>query len=181
MSFYYQWMLSHSNKEKLSIYVYLFRHARSGLAASSFGFCLMFFYWIHADKTQRIGKTLWFCTLWICQRMHGIKIWDSTPPRCICEEFLKGGEHVLMTAAKMILHDWQRGNILFFVPRPRQDDLFEEPNINGINVDDDVDSNQAFVVPVQKNLFSENELEVATADQFLNTGVDSSNSGIMKW
>lgn len=33
----------------------------------------------------------------------------------------QGGEPDLMTAAKMILHDWQRGKIPFFVPPPQQE------------------------------------------------------------
>ncbi|ONK63982.1 uncharacterized protein A4U43_C07F20900 [Asparagus officinalis] len=37
-------------------------------------------------------------------------------------KLLKGGEPDLMTAAKMVLHDWQRGKIPFFVPPPKQED-----------------------------------------------------------
>jgi len=32
----------------------------------------------------------------------------------------QGGEPDLTTAAKMVLHDWQRGKIPFFVPPPQQ-------------------------------------------------------------
>lgn len=44
-----------------------------------------------------------------------------------------------MTAAKMILHDWQRGKIPFFVPPPKLNEVSEaeeEPNVNGIDVDE---------------------------------------------
>jgi nuclear GTP-binding protein len=93
-----------------------------------------------------------------------------------------------MTAAKMILHDWQRGKIPFFVPPPRQDALSEseEPNVNGIDVDKAVDHNQASAaikaianvlssqqqrnVPVQGDLYNENELNEETADQLPDTG-----------
>jgi len=93
-----------------------------------------------------------------------------------------------MTAAKMILHDWQRGKIPFFVPPPRQDALSEseEPNVNGIDVDEAVDHNQASAaikaianvlssqqqrnVPVQGDLYNENELNEETTDQLPNTG-----------
>ena len=34
----------------------------------------------------------------------------------------QGGEPDLTTAAKMVLHDWQRGKIPFFVPPPQQSD-----------------------------------------------------------
>nr|CAD1830739.1 unnamed protein product [Ananas comosus var. bracteatus] len=37
-------------------------------------------------------------------------------------KLLKGGEPDLMTAAKMVLHDWQRGKIPFFVLPPQQDE-----------------------------------------------------------
>jgi len=100
----------------------------------------------------------------------------------------QGGEPDLMTAAKMILHDWQRGKIPFFVPPPRQDALSEseEPNVNGIDVDEAVDHNQASAaikaianvlssqqqrnVPVQGDLYNENELNEETIDQLPDTG-----------
>lgn len=98
----------------------------------------------------------------------------------------QGGEPDLMTAAKMVLHDWQRGRIPFFVSPPRTDDSSEEkPNVNGVDVDAGVNSNQASAafeaianilssqqkrsVPVQRDLFSENELEEETAEQLPNT------------
>ena len=82
-----------------------------------------------------------------------------------------------MTAAKMVLHDWQRGKIPFFVPPPRlvEESTTEEPNVNGIDTEDAGDSNKASAalkaianvmssqqqktVPVQRDLFSENELK----------------------
>ncbi|KAG8655658.1 hypothetical protein MANES_04G058628v8 [Manihot esculenta] len=90
-----------------------------------------------------------------------------------------------MTAAKMVLHDWQRGRIPFFVPPPRQqeDDSLEEPNADGINEETAGDDNQASAafraivnvissqqqknVPVQRDLFSENELRGDGANQCL--------------
>ncbi|XLR41714.1 hypothetical protein HN51_019907 [Arachis hypogaea] len=99
-------------------------------------------------------------------------------------KLLKGGEPDLMTAAKMILHDWQRGKIPFFVPPPRLDDLPEETNVNGVDIDEAVDANQASAamkaianvlssqqqrnVPVQKDLYNETELQGETADQLQN-------------
>lgn len=100
-----------------------------------------------------------------------------------------------MTAAKMVLHDWQRGRIPFFVPPPRKDDLSEEPDVNGIDVDDAVDPNQASAaikaianvlssqqqrnVPVQGDLYSENELKGETTDQLPNTGDDTDEEDIL--
>lgn len=76
----------------------------------------------------------------------------------------------------MILHDWQRGRIPFFVPPPKQeaDDSSEEPTVHGIDKDAVADNNQAAAalkaianvmlfqqqksVPVKTDLFSDNEL-----------------------
>lgn len=93
-----------------------------------------------------------------------------------------------MTAAKMILHDWQRGRIPFFVPPPRQEDLSEEPNVNGVDLDDSVDGNEASAamkaiadvlssqqqinVPVQNDLYSEKELKGEATDQHPNTNAN---------
>lgn len=97
-----------------------------------------------------------------------------------------------MTAAKMILHDWQRGKIPFFVPPPKLNEVSEaeeEPNVNGIDVDETVDPNQASAaikaianvlssqqqrnVPVQGDLYTENEMKGETTDQLLYTEDDT--------
>ena len=83
----------------------------------------------------------------------------------------------------MILHDWQRGKIPFFVPPPRQeaDDSLEEPTVHGINKDAVADNNQTDAalkaianvmlfqqqksVPVKTDLFSENELTGEAGNQ----------------
>ncbi|XP_057424283.1 nuclear/nucleolar GTPase 2 [Lotus japonicus] len=143
------------------------------------------------DAADHIGEVLKRVKLEHLQRAYRIQEWvdENDFLLQLCKstgKLLKGGEPDLMTAAKMVLHDWQRGKIPFFVPPPRLDDLSEEPNVNGIDVADGVDSNQASAaikaianvlssqqqrsVPVQKDLFSENELEGETADQSLNTG-----------
>lgn len=87
----------------------------------------------------------------------------------------------MMTAGKMILHDWQRGKIPFFVPPPRQEESSEEPTESGVEknkvIDDDqeaaarkaiadvISSQQLKDVPVQEDLFSENELRGETPEQ----------------
>ena len=45
----------------------------------------------------------------------------------------------------MILHDWQRDRIPFFVAPPKQeaDDSLEEPTVHGIDKDAVADNNQA--------------------------------------
>lgn len=80
-----------------------------------------------------------------------------------------------MTAAKMVLHDWQRGKIPFFVPPPKEDNEssegpkeYELENDKSINDDeaiaarkaiaDVVSSQQLKDVPIQEDLFTENEL-----------------------
>lgn len=96
----------------------------------------------------------------------------------------------MMTAAKMVLHDWQRGKIPFFVPPPsRKDESSEEPIVDGKDEDAETNSNQASAafraianvissqqqmsVPVQRDLFSETELKGETAEQLLATESDS--------
>lgn len=78
----------------------------------------------------------------------------------------------------MILHDWQRGKIPFFVPPPKQkeDEASEETNIPfNTEADGAVDTNRASAalraiagviasqqqksVPVQRDLFTEEELK----------------------
>ena len=88
-----------------------------------------------------------------------------------------------MTVAKMVLHDWQRGRIPFFVPPPRllEGDSSNEPCTSGLEKDPAVDDNKASAaikaianvissqqtmnVPVQKDLFSEKELEGDNSEQ----------------
>lgn len=64
-------------------------------------------------------------------RIYGVEGWNDA------DEFLtmiannsgrllKGGEPDLNTVAKMILHDWQRGKIMFFFPPPSR----EEEQVN---------------------------------------------------
>jgi nuclear GTP-binding protein len=64
--------------------------------------------------------------------VYGIKEWND-PEEFMKEmankqgRLLKGGEPDLNTIAKMLLHDWQRGKILYFAPPPPRE---EEPNTN---------------------------------------------------
>lgn len=147
------------------------------------------------DATEHIGEVLKRVKKEHLRRAYKIKEWDDENDFLLqlCKssgKLLKGGEPDQMTAAKMVLHDWQRGKIPFFVPPPRlEDESKEEPNaVNGIDTEDAGDSNQASAalkaianvmssqqqktVPVQRDLFSENELKgnddeqaVATEDE----------------
>lgn len=84
-----------------------------------------------------------------------------------------------MTAAKMILHDWQRGKIPFFVPPPKEEDhasdeLEVKDEADTIaddkdaaarkGIDDVISSQKIDELIVQKDLFSEQELIGATAN-----------------
>lgn len=82
----------------------------------------------------------------------------------------------------MILHDWQRGKIPFFVPPPKLGDekSEEEAKESGAEKDAAVDDDQAAAarkaiadvissqqfkdVPVQEDLFTENELKGEAAE-----------------
>lgn len=96
-----------------------------------------------------------------------------------------------MTVAKMVLHDWQRGKIPFFVPPPKQEDKsLDEPNTLGADKDEVVENSQASAalkaianvissqqqksVPVQRDLFNENELKGDTDAQLPETDGETS-------
>ena len=88
----------------------------------------------------------------------------------------------MMTAAKMVLHDWQRGKIPFFVPPPKEGkgsaEELGEPGVEkdgAVNEDKDsaatraianvISSQQLEDVPVQKDLFNEDELRGEISEQ----------------
>ncbi|KAG5255001.1 hypothetical protein OIU77_015759 [Salix suchowensis] len=147
------------------------------------------------DASEHIGEVLKRVKKEHLRRAYKIKDWEDDNDFLLqlCKstgKLLKGGEPDYKTAAKMVLHDWQRGKIPFFVPPPRlvEESTTEEPNVNGIDTENAGDSNKASAalkaianvmssqqqksVPVQRDLFSENELKgngdeqaVATEDE----------------
>ncbi|XP_065044772.1 nuclear/nucleolar GTPase 2-like [Musa acuminata AAA Group] len=77
------------------------------------------------DASEHIGEVLKRVKKEHLQRAYKIEDWADENDFLVqlCKstgKLLKGGEPDLMTAAKMILHDWQRGKIPFFVPPPQQ-------------------------------------------------------------
>ncbi|PRQ40200.1 putative nucleolar GTP-binding protein [Rosa chinensis] len=78
------------------------------------------------DASEHIGEVLKRVKKEHLQRAYKIKDWEDDNDFLVqlCKssgKLLKGGEPDLMTAAKMILHDWQRGKIPFFVPPPQRE------------------------------------------------------------
>ncbi|XP_022133820.1 nuclear/nucleolar GTPase 2 isoform X2 [Momordica charantia] len=139
------------------------------------------------DASEHIGEVLKRVKREHLERAYKIKDWEDDNDFLIqlCKltgKLLRGGEPDLTTAAKMVLHDWQRGRLPFFVPPPRVDDKSEEPDY-GVDDDSGVDSNQAAAafkaianvissqqqrnVPVQRDLFSDTELNGDASDQIL--------------
>ncbi|KAJ9172658.1 hypothetical protein P3X46_015872 [Hevea brasiliensis] len=132
------------------------------------------------DAAEHIGEVLNRVKKEHLERAYKIKDWDDENDFLVqlCKltgKLLKGGEPDLMTAAKMVLHDWQRGRIPFFVPPPQQEESnLEEPSTYGIDEEAMENNNQATAafraianvissqqqksVPVQKDLFCENDL-----------------------
>lgn len=131
------------------------------------------------DATEHIGEVLKRVKKIHLERAYKIKTWDDDND-FLCQlcklsgKLLKGGEPDLMTAAKMVLHDWQRGKIPFFVTPPERELPSDGPGINNIENDTAVDSNQESTykaiadiissqqlssIPVQKDLFTEEELK----------------------
>ncbi|KAG6421540.1 hypothetical protein SASPL_118096 [Salvia splendens] len=79
------------------------------------------------DAAEHIGEVLKRVKKEHLFRAYRIKEWEDENEFLIqlCKltgKLLKGGEPDYMTAAKMILHDWQRGKIPFFVPPPKEED-----------------------------------------------------------
>ncbi|XP_039014118.1 nuclear/nucleolar GTPase 2-like [Hibiscus syriacus] len=130
---------------------------------------------------EHIGEVLRRVKKEHLERAYKIKDWEDENDFLVqlCQstgKLLRGGEPDLTTGAKMILHDWQRGRISFFVPPPKQEaaDSSEEPTVPGIDKDAVADNNQADAalkaianvmlflqqknVPVKTDLFSDNEL-----------------------
>lgn len=86
-----------------------------------------------------------------------------------------------MTVAKMVLHDWQRGRIPFFVPPPKLENANDQPSTSSANEETVVDNDRASAamraianvissqqlkhVPVQRDLFDQNELEGEDPEQ----------------
>ncbi|KAF5460995.1 hypothetical protein F2P56_020824 [Juglans regia] len=147
------------------------------------------------DAAEHIGEVLKRVKKEHLERAYKIKDWDDENDFLVqlCKltgKLLKGGEPDLTTVAKMVLHDWQRGKIPFFVPPPRQDESLEEPNIFGTDKDEGVEGSEASAafkaianvissqqqktVPVQRDLFSENELKGDTDAPLPPTEVETS-------
>ncbi|CAM8896759.1 unnamed protein product [Rhodiola kirilowii] len=138
------------------------------------------------DASEHIGEVLKHVKKEHLQRAYKIQEWEDDNDFLVqlCKmsgKLLKGGEPDLMTAGKMILHDWQRGKIPFFVPPPKQEEnSSSEPALAMLNSDAVVDNNQAAAlkaiagivssqqqktVPVQADLFTENELHESSPNK----------------
>lgn len=136
------------------------------------------------DATEHIGEVLKRVKREHLERAYKIKEWEDEYDFLLqlCKlsgKLLRGGEPDLTTAAKMVLHDWQRGKIPFFVPPPKQEDaatsagepektrVTETDVVVGENkevlakrsIDNIVSSQQLKDVPVQADLFTDTELK----------------------
>lgn len=83
------------------------------------------------DASEHIGEVLKRVKKKHLKRAYKIEDWedeyDFLVQMCrLSGKLLKGGEPDLMTVAKMVLQDWQRGKLPFFVPPPEQQDGGEE-------------------------------------------------------
>ncbi|KAJ0960636.1 hypothetical protein J5N97_001512, partial [Dioscorea zingiberensis] len=134
------------------------------------------------DASEHIGEVLKRVKKEHLQRAYKIKDWadedDFLVQLCkLSGKLLKGGEPDLSTAAKMVLQDWQRGRIPFFVPPPQQQEVEEQPKTNASAESEEqtistdraaaamraiagiISSQQLKHVPAQKNFFGENDQE----------------------
>ncbi|KAM5574547.1 nuclear/nucleolar GTPase 2 [Rosa sericea] len=148
------------------------------------------------DASEHIGEVLKRVKKEHLQRAYKIKDWEDDNDFLVqlCKssgKLLKGGEPDLMTAAKMILHDWQRGKIPFFVPPPQRELPSEEHPANEVENDTLIDNNQASAfraianvissqqqmnVPVQRDLYNENELKESKTENLPEHDVEAETS-----
>lgn len=128
------------------------------------------------DASEHIGEVLRRVKKEHLQRAYKIDDWVDGDNFLLqlCKQtgkLLKGGEPDLMTAAKMVLQDWQRGKIPFFVPPPQQEDnasqdkstssgVAEEPTVSTDRkaaamkvIQGIISSQQKMHVPAQKDFF----------------------------
>lgn len=67
----------------------------------------------------------------------------------------QGGEPDLMTVAKMVLHDWQRGKIPFFVPPPQETGT--NPPENTLEADSNKEHDEAKVQSTNSEIVDTNQ------------------------
>ncbi|XP_010500925.1 PREDICTED: nuclear/nucleolar GTPase 2 [Camelina sativa] len=134
------------------------------------------------DASEHIGEVLRRVKKEHLQRAYKIQDWEDDQDFLLqlCKssgKLLKGGEPDLMTGAKMILHDWQRGRIPFFVPPPKPDGVAPKSvaTVPGIDEEAIGDNTQAAAalkaiagimstqqqkdVPVQRDFYDEKDLK----------------------
>ncbi|OWM81404.1 hypothetical protein CDL15_Pgr007442 [Punica granatum] len=135
------------------------------------------------DASEHIGKVLRRVKKEHLQRAYKIKDWEDENDFLVqlCRakgKLLRGGEPDLTSAAKMMLHDWQRGRIPFFVPpSQRETEASEGPSKAHKDADkyeafgtrqaaasfrviaSVISSQQQKSIPVQRDLFTEDELK----------------------
>ncbi|KAL5715561.1 Nuclear/nucleolar GTPase 2 [Ranunculus cassubicifolius] len=147
------------------------------------------------DASEHIGEVLRRVKKEHLKRAYKIKDWvddeDFLIQLCkLSGKLLKGGEPDLKTAAKMVLHDWQRGRIPFFVPPPKLEGGHsnEQSTVADTSEDTVVDADRASAairaiasvissqqfknVPVQRDLYTEKELEGEKGDEYIDSEVD---------
>ncbi|VFR01612.1 unnamed protein product [Cuscuta campestris] len=125
------------------------------------------------DASEHIGEVLTRVKKEHLERAYKIKEWkdESDFLLQLCHatgKLLKGGEPDVMTAAKMVLHDWQRGKIPFFVAPPKTEKAATEEQKDGGEGEEEearraiadalLSSQQLTDIPVQTGLYSESEL-----------------------
>lgn len=130
------------------------------------------------DASEHIGEVLRRVKKEHLQRAYKIEDWEEGDDflHQLCKKtgkLLKGGEPDLMTAAKMVLQDWQRGKIPFFVPPPKQEEDIPQDKSVSSNASDEptistdkkaaamkaiagiISSQQKMNVPAQKDFFGD--------------------------
>ncbi|KAH7292202.1 hypothetical protein KP509_29G055900 [Ceratopteris richardii] len=146
------------------------------------------------DATEHIEEVLSRVKKQYLTRAYKVKDWadaeDFLTQLCkLTGKLLKGGEPDLATAAKMVLQDWQRGKIPFFIAPPWLED--KQDNVDGRGtvhekqaiaetekdasvkaaIDMVIKKQQQLQVPVQTNFFIEEDQGI----EHIQDGVDQDN------
>ncbi|KAJ6851700.1 nuclear/nucleolar GTPase 2-like [Iris pallida] len=132
------------------------------------------------DASEHIGEVLRRVKKEHLRRAYKIQDWvdgeDFLVQMCkLTGKLLKGGEPDLTTVAKMVLHDWQRGKIPFFVPPPQQEaDGSEEKSDAPIAVDETISTDRpaAAMKAIAGIISSQQQMHVPTQKDFFDGVVE---------
>ncbi|KAJ3695224.1 hypothetical protein LUZ60_000601 [Juncus effusus] len=140
------------------------------------------------DASEHIGEVLKRVKKEHLQRAYKINDWTDDEDFLVqmskaTGKLLKGGEPDVMASARVILHDWQRGKIPFFVPPPHQNSTeIETLNPNNDNKEEEeevtisTDRTAAAMKAIAGIISSQQDMNVPSRKEYNNDeGFDDDN------